>query len=145
MSPSPNRPEALSGRLLCAWLIALASTLGALFVGEIMGQIPCNLCWYQRIFMFPIAVILAVALYRSDMHGQVYALVLAGGGWLVAAFHNLLYFDVIPQGIQPCGAGPSCSSTDMNLFAVIPLPILALVAFTALVGLLFTRTTKDAK
>ena len=47
--------------LFIAWLVALAATLGALFIGEIMGQVPCQLCWYQRIAMFPLALILGVA------------------------------------------------------------------------------------
>ncbi|MGV8637645.1 disulfide bond formation protein B, partial [Pseudomonas aeruginosa] len=45
--------------LLLAWLVALVSTLSALFIGEVMGQAPCVLCWFQRAFMFPLAVVLA--------------------------------------------------------------------------------------
>ncbi|CUX68336.1 putative disulfide formation protein (fragment) [Agrobacterium genomosp. 5 str. CFBP 6626] len=42
-----------------AWMVALTSTLGALFIGEVMGQAPCDLCWHQRAFMFPLAILLA--------------------------------------------------------------------------------------
>ena len=45
-----------------AWLVALTATLGALFLGEVMGVLPCVLCWYQRIAMFPLVIILAVGL-----------------------------------------------------------------------------------
>lgn len=86
--------------LLLAWLLALFATLAALFIGEVMGQVPCVLCWFQRAFMFPLAVILAVACYRSDFDSWRYALPLAGIGALLALGHSLLYAGLIPQRIQ---------------------------------------------
>lgn len=53
--------------LLLAWMIAVAATLIALFVGEILGQAPCNLCWFQRVFMFPLPIILGIAAFRADL------------------------------------------------------------------------------
>jgi len=49
-----------------AWTIALLSSLAVLFVGEVMGQAPCDLCWFQRAFMFPLAIILGIASPRSS-------------------------------------------------------------------------------
>lgn len=119
--------------LFCAWAIALASTLGALFIGEVMGKTPCLLCWYQRAFMFPLAVILAVACYNGDAAIWRYGLPVAGIGLAIAAYHNLLFFGIIPEDIQPCTrTGPSCSSADLNLVGVIPIPMLSLGAFVAL-------------
>ena len=66
--------------LIAAWIVAMAATLGALFIGEVMGQAPCVLCWYQRAFMFPLAVVLAVACFMSDARAWRYALPLAAGG-----------------------------------------------------------------
>ncbi|MGV1908552.1 MULTISPECIES: disulfide bond formation protein B [Agrobacterium] len=119
-----------------AWMVALTSTLGALFIGEVMGQAPCDLCWHQRAFMFPLAVLLAVAAFRSDGRAWFYAAPLAAIGWLIAAFHNLLYFKVIPTAIKPCGQGPSCSGDGMILFGALPIPLLSLAAFTAIIILL---------
>lgn len=124
------------GLLFAAWVVVLLSTLGALFIGEVMGQAPCLLCWYQRAFMFPLAVILAVACFRSDLGVWLYALPLAAIGWAVAAYHALLYVGVIPQAIEPCGAGPSCSGATMTIFGVLPIPLLSVGAFTAVIGLL---------
>lgn len=121
-----------------AWLIALLSTLGALFIGEVMGQAPCDLCWYQRAFMFPLAILLAVAAYRADGGAWFYVAPLAAIGWLIAAFHNLLYFNIIPTAIKPCGQGPSCSGDGMILFGALPIPLLSLAAFTAIIALLLT-------
>src|SRR3546814_12410014 len=91
------------GRVFAAWVIALTATLGALFLSEIMGFVPCELCWYQRIFMFPLVFILAVGLATSDVRVFVYALPMVVGGWFVALYHNLLYLGVIPPALQPCG------------------------------------------
>lgn len=122
--------------LFAAWLIALVSSLTVLFVGEVMGQVPCNLCWFQRAFMFPLAVMLAVACLRSDATVVAHALPLAAIGAAIASFHTLLYVGVIPQSIQPCGEGPSCTSADMTLAGLLPLPALALMAFVAIAGAL---------
>ncbi len=125
------------GLLLLAWLVALVSTLSALFIGEVMGQAPCVLCWFQRAFMFPLAVILAIACYRSDFAVWLYALPLAGIGSLLALAHVLLYAGLIPEPIQPCTAtGPSCSGAEMTIFGSVPLPGLALFAFVLIILLL---------
>jgi len=125
--------------LLCAaWLVALISTLGALFIGEVMGQTPCVLCWFQRIFMFPLALILGLAAWRNDTSIWKYGLPLAGIGWLIATFHTLLYFGIIPEPIKPCTAtGPSCSGDDMMLWSFVPIPLLAVIAFTLICVLLW--------
>jgi disulfide bond formation protein DsbB len=122
--------------LLAAWLIALVATLGSLFVGEIMGQTPCNLCWHQRAFMFPLAVVLAIACFRDDATIWPYALPVAAVGWLIAAYHSLLYLGVIPRAMEPCGQGPSCSSANMTILGGLPLPFLSLAAFSGIAVLL---------
>ena len=125
--------------LFSAWMVALAASLGALFVGEILGQAPCTLCWHQRVFMFPLAILLAVACYRSDGGVWRYALPLAAIGWLIAGWHTLLIYGVVSEAIQPCSAsGPSCSGEGMLLLGVAPLPLLSLLAFTAILILLLT-------
>lgn len=122
--------------LLCAWLLAMVSTIAVLFVGEVMGQLPCVLCWFQRAFMFPLVLVLGVACCLSDMGVWRYALPLAVMGWLIALYHNLLYFGLIPESIKPCGAGPSCSGADMTIFSSVPLPLLSLGVFSVLIILL---------
>ncbi|MGE8498923.1 MAG: disulfide bond formation protein B [Pseudomonas sp.] len=133
-----NAPPSTSpwGLLVLSWLLALVATLAALFIGEVMGQAPCVLCWFQRAFMFPLAVILAIACYRSDFAVWVYALPLAAIGGVIALVHSLLYSGIIPQRIQPCSAsGPSCTDANMTVLGV-PLPWLALAVFATLVILL---------
>lgn len=129
--------------LFGAWIVALAATFGALFIGEVMGQAPCSLCWHQRVFMFPLAIVLCVASYRGDGAILLYALPLAGVGWLVAGFHSLLYAGLIPEGIEPCSQGPSCASADMTILGGLPLPFLSLAAFSAIAVLLVISKRKE--
>lgn len=135
---APDHTKGVDGaharHLFTAWIAALVATLSALFIGEVMGQTPCLLCWYQRIFMFPLAFVLAVACYRSDSLVYQYALPLAGIGWLIAAYHCLVYFGVISEALVPCSsAGPSCASAEMTIFGGVPIPLLSLIAFTVIV------------
>lgn len=131
------------GLLLAVWLLAMASTFGALFIGEVMGKTPCVLCWFQRIFMFPLAVMLTIACYRSDFAVWKYALPLAVIGWGIALYHCLLFVGFIPENIKPCSAGTPCSGADMMIFGNVPLPLISLVAFTliALLLVLIQRRT----
>ncbi len=147
----PNRAHGTNSNLpswpllFAAWMIALVSTLGALFIGEVMGQTPCVLCWYQRVFMFPLSVMLAIACYRSDTSIWRYALPLAAAGWLIAAYHVLVYFGVIPEAMAPCSStGPSCASTEMTIFGGMPIPLLSLSAFTLIAVLLAFTAQRHA-
>ena len=124
--------------LFGAWVVALFSSLAALFIGEVMGQAPCVLCWFQRAFMFPLAVVLGVAALRHDVAVRRYALPLAGIGVLIAAFHVAQFFGFIPERMVPCSEGPSCSGHEMTLFGVVPIPLLSLGAFIAIGALLLT-------
>lgn len=122
--------------IFAAWLIAAFSSLSSLFFSEVMELIPCVLCWYQRIFMFPLAIILLMALFPLDTRIVKYAQPLTVIGMLFAAYHVLLFYGVIPENLQPCDKGISCADASMELFGFLPIPILALVAFLAIFVLL---------
>lgn len=118
--------------LYAAWAVALGSSLGAVFIGEVMGQAPCFLCWVQRSLMFPLAIVLAIACWRDDPGVWRYGLPLAGLGAAVAAFHGLQYLGLVPGPIVPCGAGPSCTGADMSIMGGLPIPLLSLGAFVSI-------------
>jgi len=120
---------------LC-WLIAAVSTLGSLFFSEIMLFAPCSLCWWQRIFMFPLAILFLAGLFPFDKNIIRYALPFAAGGWLVALFHTLLYSGVIPESLEPCTQGVSCKEVYIDLLGFITIPVLSLMAFSAIIALL---------
>jgi len=124
----------------CSWVIAATSTLGSLFFSEIMGLVPCVLCWYQRIFMFPLAVILLIGLYPLDRSVIRFALPIVVIGLIFTIYHCLLFYGFIPESLQPCQQGVSCKDASMMLFDVVPIPLISLAAFLAItVLLLVTR------
>ena len=145
MKPVSAMPARVWACLLMAWLIALVSTLGALFFSGVMGLVPCVLCWYQRIAMFPLVLMLALGAYTQDKACVKYALPLAGIGWLVALYHCLLYGGFIPQGLQPCGKGNSCAEQKLELVGFITIPLLSLLAFTFIVLLLLAAKKDTSK
>lgn len=123
--------------LYLAWLVALVSTLGALFIGEVMERTPCVLCWYQRIAMFPLALILGVSAYSADWTVRRYVLPIAAIGGFIALWHSLLFTGIVPETVQPCTrGGPSCAGDEQTLFGLLPLPFLSVVAFAAIILLL---------
>lgn len=122
--------------LFLCWLVVSLSTLGSLFFSHVMEFAPCVLCWYQRIFLFPLVIVLAVGLFPFDQRVVKYALPLAIAGWLTALYHNLLYTGIIPESIQPCSQGVSCTEEYIDLFGFLTIPMLSLLSFSAIIGLL---------
>ena len=131
--------------LFLGWLIACISTLGSLFFSYVMEFAPCILCWYQRICLFPLVLILARGLFPLDRHVIKYALPLAALGWLLAAYHNLLYAELIPADMQPCGRGISCTEEHIELFGFLSIPLLSLISFTTLVSILIILQRRSRK
>lgn len=137
-SSMPKEPVA-PGAWLClfaAWVVALAASLGALFIGEVLGQAPCLLCWYQRMAMFPLVLILGIACLRDDTGAILYAGALCLAGGLVASWHTALYLELIPKTIEPCSQGPSCTSSVMTILGGLPIPALSVAAFVVIGALL---------
>ncbi len=116
-----------------AWLTAIVATIGSLWFSEVMGLVPCALCWYQRIFMYPLAILLGVALLRRDPAVRVYGLALALPGLLIATWHNLVYAGVVEESLSPCLAGVSCSARLLQLGGFVDIPQLSLAAFGIIV------------
>jgi disulfide bond formation protein DsbB len=131
--------------IFAAWLIAAVSMLGALFFGEIMKVPTCSLCWYQRILMFPLVLILPVGLFPFDPKVVRYALPLAVTGWGFALYHVLLVAGIIPETATPCVQGVPCSETFIRFFGFVTIPLLALIAFSVIVALLLATHFKANK
>lgn len=129
--------------VFASWLIAAIATLGALFFGEVMKVPTCALCWYQRIFMFPLVLILPVGLFPFDPRIVRYAIPLSLGGWAVALFHVLVVAGYIPENVQPCTQGVPCSETYIQWFGFVTIPLLALVAFSLIIALLAAAHLKE--
>lgn len=144
--PNGSPPAADSGwsLIFAAWLLASASTLGSLFFSEIMELPPCSLCWYQRIFMFSLPLVLLSGLVPYDRRASRYALPLALAGAAVALWHTLLYVGVLPEAAAPCTRGVSCTEQTFELFDSISIPLLSLLSFSGIAGLLLMHRKRSA-
>lgn len=112
-----------------SWAIAAVATLGSLFFSEVMEFEPCKLCWYQRILMYPLVIILGIAAVKKDRNISVYVLPLTILGAAVSTYHYLLEkTDWIPTTSFSCGIVP-CDVDYINWLGFITIPFLALIAF----------------
>ena len=115
--------------LYIAWLQAITAMAGSLFFSEILLYPPCVLCWYQRIAMYPLVIILAVGIAKKDKLIAWYALPLSLIGLGISIFHNLLYYKLIPDEIAPCITGVSCTTKFIEYFGFITIPFLSMLSF----------------
>ena len=122
--------------VFACWVLASASALGALFFSEVMGLPPCVLCWYQRICMFPLVLLLPLGLFPFDARVVRYALPLAAIGLAISLFHVLLVHGFIPEQAQPCRQGIPCDKNPIEWFGFLGIPDLSLAAFAAMTALL---------
>lgn len=125
--------------LWLAWLVAATATVGSFYFGTLGGLTPCTWCWYQRIAMYPLFVILALAAARSDERIRPYASALAAIGVALSAYHTLLQrLPGLPSG--SCSLGASCTAIDLERFGFVTIPVMALIAFATILVLLWVVT-----
>ena len=132
-----------SFELYFAWLIACLALLGSLYFSEVQELQPCYLCWFERVCIYPLAIILGMALYRNFFAIIPYALPLAITGLIFAGYQVAI--QEIPgwEPIDVCGAGPSCSSKTFIGLGPITLPMLSLGAFVLMTYLLIRAYRKS--
>lgn len=136
MSQSEQKATMNWALLFFCWLLVSLSTTGSIFFSSVMEFTPCVLCWYQRICLFPQVLILGMGLVAFDKSVVKYSLPLAIAGWLLALYHTLLYSGIIPESIQPCSQGVSCTEEYIDLFGFLTIPMLSLLSFSILIALL---------
>lgn len=122
--------------LYLAWIVSLIATAGSLYYSEVRHFLPCSLCWYQRILMYPLALQLAIATFTNDRRISRYALPLSGLGIITSSYHYLLQRNPSWAGITPCASGIPCNTPYINYLGFITIPLMALTAFTLITLLL---------
>jgi disulfide bond formation protein DsbB len=145
MSRKVNKSDLDWLLLFVCWILASGSTMGSLFFSQVMEFAPCVLCWYQRIFLFPLVLILALGLFPFDRKAVKFALPLAIAGLLTAIYHNLLYAGVIPESIRPCSQGVSCTEEYIDLFGFVTIPMLSLLSFTLILTILLILMRRTSR
>lgn len=140
---------ALSARnsvlLYLSWLVAVIATLGSLYFSEIKGFIPCTMCWYQRIAMYPLALFLGIAAFYNDSRIRRYILPISTIGSLLSLYHYSM--QKLPHlfPAHPCSNGVPCNMQYINWFGFITIPFLAFTAFTLITVLLLLMKVQKGR
>ncbi|MCZ8512018.1 disulfide oxidoreductase [Paenibacillus filicis] len=115
-----------------SWAVALIATLGSLYFSEILHYLPCKLCWYQRILMYPLVIILAIAAIRKERQIYHYVLPMSIWGAGISLYHYLMEkTDLFKSAGAACGPVP-CDVDYINWLGFITIPFLALTAFVVI-------------
>ncbi len=140
-------PDAVAGfgtmPLWVAWMVALVATAGSLVYSEVIHFIPCRLCWYQRIAMYPLSVVLLVGAIRKEMVAKYYGLPLALGGLAISIWHYLIQINPALEG-GSCDPVNPCSARYVEMFGFVSIPFMAGAGFT-LIAVLLTFYVKATK
>ncbi|MTH53452.1 disulfide bond formation protein B [Bacillus mangrovi] len=128
-----NNQKALENWLLAGWAASFVSTLGSLYFSEIVGFEPCQLCWYQRILMYPQVILLGLAAARKDYSIALYSLVLSCIGAAFSIYHyGLQKVPFLGDHAAVCGRVP-CTGEYINWLGFITIPFLALSGFAIII------------
>jgi disulfide bond formation protein DsbB len=123
-----------------AWVVALVATVGSLMYSELFHFPPCRLCWFQRIAMYPLAIILLVGAIRREMAVKFYAVPIALIGLVISIYHNVLQFFPSLEGTS-CDPLVPCSARTIQMFGFMDLPFMAGAGFIV-IAVLLTFYTK---
>ena len=120
-----------------AWTIALLAMVISLYLSDVLHLVPCVLCWYTRILMYPLVAIIGVGILRRDRQWVYYATPLVGLGLLVTTYHSLLQWGIIPEAVAPCASGVSCATKYINLLGFVTIPFLGWLSFAGIAVCLY--------
>jgi len=124
-----NTHQRIENAFFASWVVALVATGGSLFFSEVLQYIPCELCWYQRIMMYPLAILLGVASVKKDFGMSRYAFILSVIGGSISFYHYLIQkVPALHELGSSCGIIP-CHTDYINWLGFITIPFLALIAF----------------
>lgn len=115
--------------MMLVWGMALLATMGSVFYSEVMGYEPCELCWIQRILMYPLVVIYGIAALKKNISITLPGLILSGIGMFVSIYHYMIQkLPALQESGGMCGTVP-CNLQYVNYFGFVTIPFLAGTAF----------------
>lgn len=122
-------------------MIAVAATFGSLYFSEIRHFIPCTLCWYQRILMYPLVIILGIAFFRKDFSIRKYVLPISILGFIIASYHFTIQHFPNLYYVRTCSLADPCTSQDFSVFGFVTIPFMSGTAFLLItLSLLLLKT-----
>jgi disulfide bond formation protein DsbB len=131
--------------ILLAWIVALIAMSGSLFFSAGVGFVPCHLCWYQRIMMYPLVFVLGAGVLRADPSVWKFAIPLPVIGFGISVYHAVIQLRPSIQVTQ-CDAAAPCSARYVAVFGFISIPVMAGAAFLLITALLLTvRSLQNAE
>jgi len=118
--------------LLFALIISLSSIIGSLYFSIILEYPPCELCWYQRVFMYPIAFVILASMIFKKKDASLYSIVLASVGFLVSLYHVIILN--LPNVVEICAVGEvSCLTEYFTYFGYVTIPVMSLTGFLMII------------
>lgn len=127
------------------FFISTAGMFMSLYYSEVLQILPCDLCWYQRIFMYSQVFILGYAWYKKDRNVLVYSLVLSGVGFVIAGYHHMLQIGY--NVYKPCSTSPfaiDCAKPTFVEFGFATFPFMALVLFGTMILIVLSAMFMDS-
>lgn len=144
---SKDKPQQRETLLFIAWAASVIAMFGSLYFSEIQKFEPCELCWYQRILMYPLVIIQVIAIIKKDYHISLYTMILSGLGALISLYHySIQKIPFMGDNAVSCGRIP-CTGQYINWFGFVTIPFLALTAFVIIFicSLLIWKINKGEK
>lgn len=112
-----------------SWLIALLAMVISLTLSEVMKLPPCTLCWYQRVFMYPLVLIIPIGIISKDPIIFIYSCSLSFVGLVISIYHALIYHGLIQESLKLCNAELSCKTKQFELFGFVSIPVMSFLSF----------------
>ena len=132
--------------LWIGFLLSLGGIAISLFYSEVLGVLPCGLCWLQRVFLYPQALLFAIAIWKSDRSVADYSILFSIVGGVIALYQH--YLQMGGASILPCpavGTGADCAQRYLFEFGYITFPLMSFTIFAFLIILmLFVRSSRNA-
>ncbi|EJR26671.1 MULTISPECIES: disulfide oxidoreductase [Bacillus cereus group] len=129
-----NNEKRLELTLFIIWATSFIATTSSLYLSEIMKYEPCSLCWYQRIFMYPLVIILGIATVKKDYKISIYSLILSIIGGSISFYHYLMQkLPLLSNDKATCGRVP-CNTDYLDWYGIITIPLLAFIAFIIIIS-----------
>jgi disulfide bond formation protein DsbB len=119
-----------------AWIVATVTTFGSLYYSEIAHFTPCKLCWYQRIAMYPLVLLLGIAAWRRDRNVRIYVIAQCAVGAVISIYHSYIQAFPPDNGTSFCTADAPCTERYVWEFGFVSIPFMAFTAFVFIITLM---------